>query len=132
MVGLELEVKRILELIDAMDVRGLAALFADDAQGVDEISRSRTRGRAAPDAYLARLEGSVSDVRSKLGDLHTTTWGEVGLASFVLDQTYKMDGQERSLSAPTSIVFRRQDDGWKVALVHSVPFPDHVSSTVAS
>ncbi|MGH3599248.1 MAG: nuclear transport factor 2 family protein [Pseudonocardiaceae bacterium] len=123
MAELEPEVKRVLELLDAMNVRGLSALFTDDAQGVDEISRGWTRGRAALDAYFARLEGTVTDVRSQLSDLHTTTWDEVGLATFVLDQTYTMNGQEQSLSAPTSIVFRRQDDAWKVALVHSVPIP---------
>ncbi|MGH8268488.1 MAG: YybH family protein [Steroidobacteraceae bacterium] len=117
------EVKRVLELLDTMDVGGLAALFTEDAQAVDEISGGWTRGRAALDTYFERLEGTVTDVRSELSDLHTTTWGQVGLATFVLDQTYKMNGQEQSLSAPTSIVFRRQEDAWKVALVHSVPIP---------
>lgn len=123
-VGLESVVKRAFELLDAMDLRGLGSMFTDDAQGVDEISGRWTRGRAALEAHLALLEGSVTDVRSQLSDLHTTTWGEVGVATFVLDQTYQMNGQRQSLSAPTSMVFRRQDDDWKVALLHSVPIPE--------
>jgi ketosteroid isomerase-like protein len=103
---------------------GLAAMFTDDAQGVDEISRGWTRGRAALEAYRARLEGTVTDVRSRLSDLHATTWADTGLVTFVLDQTYSMNGQEQRLSAPTSLLFHRQDDGWKVALIHSVPLPD--------
>jgi ketosteroid isomerase-like protein len=122
--ALEQETRRVLELLDAMDLSGLAEMFTDDAQGVDEISRSWTRGRAALDAYFARLEGTVADVRSQLSDLHATMWGDVGLVTFVLDQTYKMNGQEQRLSAPTSIVFRRQGDDWKLAMVHSVPIPE--------
>jgi ketosteroid isomerase-like protein len=123
-VGLESQVKRAFELLDAMDLRGLGALFTDDTQGVDEISGSWERGRAALEAHLALLGETVTDVNSKLSDLHTTTWGEVGLATFVLDQTYQMNGERNSLSAPTTMVFRRQDDGWKVALLHSVPIPE--------
>jgi ketosteroid isomerase-like protein len=32
-----------------------------------------------------------------------------------------MDGQERRLTAPTSILFRQHEGRWKVAMVHSVP-----------
>lgn len=120
---LEQEVRHVLELLDAMDVRGLAELFTDDAQGVDEISGTWTRGRAALDAYFAQIETTVSDVRSQIEGLHTVTWGDVGLATFVLEQSYEIDGETQMLSAPTSMVFRRQDDGWKVAMVHSVPIP---------
>lgn len=124
MVSLESEVGRVLELLDAMDIRGLGALLTDDAQGVDEITRGWTRGRADLDAYLARLQETVSDVRSRSRDLQTTTWGDVGVATFVLDQTYEMNGERQSLSAPTSMVFRRQGGDWKVALLHSVPIPE--------
>ncbi|MGH2914356.1 MAG: nuclear transport factor 2 family protein [Solirubrobacteraceae bacterium] len=120
---LEREVRRVLALLDAMDLRGLAARFTDDAQGVDEISRRWTRGRVALDAYFAQLEGTVTDVRSQLSDLHATTWDDVGLVTFVLDQTYKSEGQQQRITAPASMVLRREDDDWKVALLHAVPIP---------
>jgi ketosteroid isomerase-like protein len=122
--ALEQETRHFLELLDSLDMSGLAAMFTDDAQGVDEISRRWTRGRAALEAYLAQLEGTVTDVRSQLRDFHANTWAEISLVTFVLDQTYNMNGQEQRLSAPTSLLFHHQDDGWKVALVHSVPIPD--------
>jgi ketosteroid isomerase-like protein len=122
--ALEDETRRLLNLLDAMDLRGLAGMLTEDAQGVDEISRSWTRGRTALDEYFAELEGTVADVHSQLSDLHTAAWGEVGLVTFVLDQTYKLNGEEQRLSAPTSMVFRRQDGGWKVAMIHSVPIPE--------
>jgi ketosteroid isomerase-like protein len=121
MTALEQETRRLLELLDAMDVGRLTAMFTDDAQGVDEISGGWTRGRTALHGYLEQLRGAVSDVRSQIHDLHTTQWGAVGLATFVLQQTYSMEGHERRLAAPTPIVFRRPEDRWKVAMIHSVP-----------
>ena len=122
--ALEQETRHFLELLDSLDMGGLAAMFTDDAQGVDEISRGWTRGRAALEAYLAQLEGTVTDVRSRLTDFHAITWGDIGLVTFVLDQTYSMNEQEQRLSAPTSLLFHRQGDSWKVALIHSVPIGD--------
>ena len=37
---------------------------------------------------------------------------------------HTMDGQEQTISAPTSILFRRQDGDWKVELIHTVPIPE--------
>jgi hypothetical protein len=45
----------------------------------------------------------------------------VGLVTLVLRQRYTIDGQERRLTAPTSILFRLLEGRWKVAMVHSVP-----------
>jgi ketosteroid isomerase-like protein len=126
--ALEQEARRLLELLDEMNVEGLEAMLTDDAQGVDEISRGWRRGRAALNEYLSELEGAVVEVQSQISDLHAADWGDVGVVTFVLDQTYEIDGQKQSLSAPTSLVFRRQDDGWKVALIHSVPLPEQGQS----
>ena len=122
--ALEAETERILQLLDAMELEALSATLADDAQSVDEITRGWTRGRAAIDAYLAQLRDTVSDVRSQARDLHTTTWGDTGIVTFVLDQTYMLDGARQTLEAPTSFVFRRIGDDWKVALIHTVPLPE--------
>ena len=119
--SLEQEARRLLELLETMDVSRLAAMFTDDAQGVDEISGGWTRGRAALRAYLEQLQGAVSNVRSEISDLHCDEWGEVGLTTLVLRQTYTIDGQERRLTAPTSILFRLLQGRWKVAMVHSIP-----------
>lgn len=118
------EARRILERLDAMDFEGLRAMLTDDVQGVDEISRGWMRGRDALEAYFSQLEGAVGDVHSELSDLNALAWGDVGLVTFVLDQTYTMDGEAQKLTAPTSIVFREEGDEWKVALIHTVPLPD--------
>lgn len=126
--ALEQETRRVFELLDALDVDGLGAMLTDDVQGVDEITRGWTRGRAALAAYFAQLKDVVSDPRSQLTDLRAAVWGDVGLVTFVLDQTYKMNGREETIAAPTSMLFRRQDEGWKVALIHTVPIPEQPES----
>jgi SnoaL-like domain len=122
--SLEQRVQRLLELLDSMDLDPLGAMLTDDAQSVDEITRGWTRGRAAIQAYLSQLKDTVSDVHSRMSDAQERTWGDVGLVTFVLDQTYTMDGQQQSISAPTSIVFVREAGDWQVSLIHSVPIPD--------
>jgi hypothetical protein len=114
----------MLEFLDSMDLDGLGAMLTDDAQSVDEISRGWMRGRAAIESYMSQLKGAVSDVQSRMSDAHETVWGDVGLVTFVLDQTYTMEGQRHAISAPTSLVFRHQDDDWKIALIHTVPIPE--------
>ena len=121
--SLEQEAHRVFELVDALDVDGLGAILTDDAQGVDEISRRWMRGRAALEAYFGQLKDTVSDARSQLSDLHAIAWEEVGLVTCVLDQTYKITGQDERISAPTSMIFRRQDGSWKLALIHTVGIP---------
>ena len=122
--SLEQRVQRLLELLDSMDLDPLGAMLTDDAQSVDEITRGWTRGRAEIQAYLSKLKDTVSGVHSRMSDAQERNWGDVGLVTFVLDQTYTMDGQQQSISAPTSIVFIREDGDWKVSLIHTVPIPD--------
>jgi hypothetical protein len=123
-VELEQETRRLLTYLDAMDVARISAMITDSAQGIDEITRSWTRGRAAMDAYLTELAGTVQDVRSQITDLHVTSWNDTGLVTFVLQQTYRLQDAAQSLSAPTSLVFKREAGAWKVALIHSVPLPE--------
>ena len=49
---------------------------------------------------------------------------DVDFQTFVLNQTYTMDGQKQTISAPTSILFRRQDADWMIELIHTVPIPE--------
>lgn len=122
--SLEQRVQRMLELLDAMDLDRLGAMLADDAQSVDELTRGWTRGRTAIQAYLSQLKDTVSDVHSRMSDAQERVWGDGGLVTFVLDQTYTMHGQQQAISAPTSIVFLRQGDDWKISLIHTVPIPE--------
>ena len=125
---LEAETERILRLLDAMELDALGATLTDDAQSVDEITRGWTRGRAAIDAYLRQLRDTVSNIQSHARDLHATSWGDTWIVTFVLEQTYTLNRAQQTLEAPTSIVFRRIRDSWKVALIHTVPLADDANS----
>jgi ketosteroid isomerase-like protein len=114
----------MLDLFDSMAFSELGAMLTDDAQSVDEISRGWRRGRESIGAYMSQLKDTVSDVHSRMSEPHEAVWGDVGLVTFVLEQSYTMDGQKQTLEAPTSILFRRQEGDWRIALIHTVPLPE--------
>jgi ketosteroid isomerase-like protein/predicted ester cyclase len=122
--GLGPAVRRIVAAFDTLDLETAATMMTADAQGVDEISRTWVRGGEAMVDYFRGLQGQVSDVRSELVDLHETTYDDTGIATFGLEQDYTMGGEQRHVSAPTTMVLRREGGDWKVALVHSVPLPE--------
>jgi uncharacterized protein (TIGR02246 family) len=110
--------------LDSLDVAAMLQVLTDDAQGVDEISRRWIRGREDVSAYIRQLASSVSSVRSEATDVSESIFGDVGVVTCWLDQTYTLGGQEQSVSAPTTIVFRNEGGDWKLSLFHSVPLPD--------
>jgi hypothetical protein len=117
-------VSLLLERLDAMDLDGLGGMVDDEVQGVDEIARKWMRGRPAVEGYFSQLKDTVSNVRSRMSAVQEDAWDEAGLDTFVLDQTYTLDGSEQTITAPTSIVFRRRGSDWKIALIHTVPLPE--------
>ena len=121
---LESIARELFDALDHKDFDQIVRLATDDVQGVDEISRGWLRGRAAMETYLKSLGEQVSNIRSTLSDLHTAEIGDVGIVTLVLDQEYDMDGQRTSIHAPTSIVVRRVDGEWRMALLHSVPLAE--------
>jgi ketosteroid isomerase-like protein len=110
--------------LDAKDVDRVVESFGEDAQGVDEISRRWLRGRGEVDGYLRQMMGAVSGVRSEVGNAQERVWGDVGLLTCWLEQDYALEGNAQHISAPTTIVFRREGGEWKVVLFHSIPLPD--------
>ena len=122
--SLKQRVQAALQSLDSMDLDGLAAMLTDDAQSVDELTRGWTRGRDAIHRYLSQLKDTVSDVHSRMSDAQEQIWGDAGLVTFVLEQTYTITGEQQSISAPTSVLFVRQDGDWKISLIHTVPIPE--------
>ena len=121
---LESTARELFDALDRKDFDRIVGLATDDVQGVDEISRGWMRGRAAMDAYFKSMAEQISNIGSTLSDLNAVELGDVGIVTLVLDQEYDMGGQRTSIHAPTSIVVRRVDGGWRVALLHSVPLAE--------
>jgi uncharacterized protein (TIGR02246 family) len=117
----------VVEMFDALrrkDVEALARFAADETQGIDEISRRWLRGRDEMDRHIAALLQSVDDVESALRDVHETVYGDVGIVTFWLEQDYTLEDRRRHVSAPTTVVLRREGEAWKLALFHSIPVPE--------
>jgi len=114
--------------LDAERFDQLAERATDDVQGVDEISRRWLRGRAAMQTYLNGLRGNITGIHSELRDPTEAVWGDVGVLTATLEQTYSLSGRNETIVAPTSILFRREDGTWKFALLHSVPIPETPNS----
>ncbi len=114
--------------LDAERFDQLAERATDDVQGVDEISRRWLRGRAAMQTYLNGLRGNITGIHSELRDPTEAVWGDVGVLTATLEQTYSLSGRNETIVAPPSILFRREDGTWKFALLHSVPIPETANS----
>lgn len=121
---LETTFKEVMTAFDRKDFDVVQSMLAPDAQGVDEITRRWLRSTDEVRAYFDQLEGSVDQISSTLSDLHELVWGDVGLLTCWLDQTYTLDGEPQQTSAPTTVVLRRIDGAWRVALIHTVPLPE--------
>jgi len=116
-------VRSMFDALGAGDADAVMRLAAEDMQGVDELSRRWLRGSNEVGEYLGQLVGAVQDVHSQMLDVQERQWGDCGVVTFWLEQTYTYDGQPAQVSAPTTVVLRRQDDQWLIALFHSIPLP---------
>lgn len=119
------KVEMLFELFDNQKVEELSAMFAADAQGVDEISKAWLRGRDAIDSYFDELRDmGVADIDSSVNDIHVKQWGDVALVTAIADQTYSVAGEPVTIKAPVSVVFHRYGDEWLLQLIHAVPLPE--------
>jgi uncharacterized protein (TIGR02246 family) len=121
---LEAVVREMFDALSKKDIDALQRFVADDSQGVDEISRRWLRGREDMNQYITRLVEMVDDVRSEMRDVHEAVHGDVGVVTFWLEQDYTLEGERQHVSAPTSVVLRREGGAWKLALFHSIPVPE--------
>jgi uncharacterized protein (TIGR02246 family) len=114
----------MFDALGQQDPEKMLGHFSREPQGIDEISREWMRGRDALEAYLRGLLPQVQDVRSELKDFHEVVMGDIGLATFWLEQDYTFEGKQHHISAPSSAVLAREDGQWKVVIFHSIPLPD--------
>lgn len=127
-VPLDQMAQRLFALVDALDLDGVKALMTDDCEEVDEISRTWRRGRAAVEAYFGEVLAAISDVHTDLRDVAVREWADTGIITCVIDQTYRYDGRDERITAPTTLLLRREDGDWRIALMHTVPLPEAPSS----
>lgn len=122
--ALEGVVREMFAAFERKDLAAAAALTTDDSQGVDEISRRWMRGRESLEEYFRELEPNISDISSEMSDVQEKVYGDTGIVTFWLEQDYTLGGQPQHVSAPSTVVLRREDGRWRIALFHSIPLTD--------
>lgn len=115
----------LFQALDARDSEKLIGALDADVQSVDENSRRWLRGHDKLEGYLRGMIAMVTDVHTALRDVTEQIWDDTGVLTCWLEQRYTLDGNKQEVSAPTTIIFRRTDGEWKLALFHSVPLTDH-------
>jgi ketosteroid isomerase-like protein len=121
---LETAAKTFIAAIDSLDLERILRSLGQDVQSVDEVSRQWLRGNDEVRSYLAGLVAAVSVVHTELQGAEERVWEDTGLLTCWLEQTYTIDGNPQQISAPTTLVFRREGGEWKLVLFHSIPLPE--------
>jgi uncharacterized protein (TIGR02246 family) len=120
---LESKVRSLFEALDRGDTAAAKGSIAQDAQGIDEISRRWMRGHDELGSYVEQMMREVSAVHSEIHDAHERVWGDVGVLTCWLEQDYTLENERTHVSCPTTIVLRRENGEWRFALFHSTPLP---------
>jgi len=110
----------LLVAFDSFDFDAVMEHTADDAQVVDDLSRHWVRGKTAIGAHMQKVANSVGSLRTELMEVAETLWGEVGVLTCQLEQTYTAEGREGRSGGPATVVFHREGGEWKLALFHVV------------
>ena len=98
--------------------------FSDDVTIVDEIGKKWLRGKDAAIATWTPLIGLFQSSKSVVSDIHVDNAGDVSIVTCMLDQTYVLDGQTATITAPTTCLVRKDNGVLKIILVHTIPFPE--------
>jgi len=122
--AIEAAVTGIYDAFDKLDVEAAKERMSSDPQGIDEISRRWLRSRNEISDYMFQLVTQLKDVHTELRDITVKEWGDTGLVTCWVEQDYTLGDTRTHVSAPTTVVVRREDGDWKVALIHTVPLPD--------
>src|SRR5437899_2857403 len=74
-------------------------------------------------AYIRHVVNMVEDVHTSISNVKETLLGDIGILTCWIEQDYTLEGKAQHVSAPTTVVFRREGNAWKVGLFHSLPLP---------
>ena len=124
---LQAALESMFDAFERGDTEALVASVASEAQGVDEISRKWMRGGEEVQNYLRGLVSMVSGMKTVVTDGNETIDGDTGLLTCWIDQDYTIEGMAQHVSAPTTVIFKREAGAWRFSLFHSIPLPPEES-----
>ena len=114
-------VRVMFEDLDKMDVDKILDSFSQDVQWVDEFTEEWKFGKSNLEAFFSNAANSITNMKSNTSNFRTVVSGDNALVTFMLSQTYTLDGDIIDLIAPTTMAFSKENGVWKVSLLHSVP-----------
>jgi len=114
-------VRVMFEDLDKMDVDKILDSFSQDVQWVDEFTEEWKFGKSNLEAFFSNAANSITNMKSNTSNFRTVVSGDNALVTFMLSQTYTLDGDIIDLIAPTTMAFSKENGAWKVSLLHSVP-----------
>jgi ketosteroid isomerase-like protein len=120
---LQTALEHMFDAFERGDVEATVAFVADEAQGVDEVSRAWLRGGDDVRTFVRGLVPMVTGMKTVITDGNETIEGDRGLLTCWVDQDYTIEGSAQHVSAPTTVLFKREGGEWKFTLFHSIPLP---------
>lgn len=117
--------ERLFQALDRNDPEAILEEMGADIAMVDEISRRWLRGREPVSAQLRAVVPVTTGLSSAVKDLHTQPLGNAAVVvTGWLDQSYTLDGQTQTISAPLSACLESRDGRWLVVSLHAIPLPE--------
>ncbi|MEB3165870.1 MAG: nuclear transport factor 2 family protein [Cyanobacteriota bacterium] len=111
--------------LDRKEAEQILALMSPDIVMVDEISRRWLRGKDSVARQLNTVLAAAGMVHSQLSDLQSKALGsDAFLCTGWLDQSYTLNGDELTISAPLTACLTASDDSWVVVSLHAIPLMD--------
>jgi uncharacterized protein (TIGR02246 family) len=117
-------VKTLFRSIDARDSAAVAELLTDDAAMADEMSKGWVRGKAQIRECVGTTFAAVESITSVVSDIVIRESADHATVTLTLTQSYVIDGQQRSLVAPTSLMLERGEGHWLISVMQSSPLAD--------
>ncbi|TXH42530.1 MAG: SgcJ/EcaC family oxidoreductase [Actinobacteria bacterium] len=117
-------IEQVLQGIDSGNAEVILDAYADDAEGIDEVSRGWMRGRDQIAAYTRQLVADLDSCSSELVDVHEAIIGDAAVVTGILCQDYSLAGEAQSVRMPATFVLRRDSGHWRVLLFHALPIPE--------
>jgi len=112
---------QIAAAINAQDDAALQAMLTADAVYLDED------GHALPPALWAtRITSGTPAKTIEISGTHGQTWDDSGWVSFNFALSEDYQGQPTTIRGTASVVARRVDGEWRIAMIHGA-FEQHVA-----
>jgi ketosteroid isomerase-like protein len=122
--------QRLNEIIDAAQKKDFERLDSYHLYGT-KFTKFETQAPGRLDAEAARKGehnglGAATDLVMQAEDLKIDVFGDVGIATFLLDYSFKTETGRIDKKALSTLVFVKEGGAWKIAHEHLSAPPDSV------